>query len=509
MSPNRKLAYALIALVCAGYIALRLWNLTASCLWFDEIFSVHAAEHSWNSILSFIALDIIHPPFFYLLLKVWKSAGGDGLLWLRTLPVIFAVLAIVPLIALCRSLRLGPWVQLIALFLLAVNGSMIKYSQEVRMYSLLLCLSLFSYWLFTRYIIKGKGFAPLLIVNIILVYAHYFGWFVVFSEMIAIVILRREKWLKVVVMFGITLLAFIPWIYAIYGTFGQGEGLSQNIGWMERPGVAAVVQFVLNLVEPFYYAASSVDRWSIYRVSIPLLILLLTVSVLFFLNWEDHCDDDKFAVRLLFVFVLVPVFLAFAASRVLPYSIWGTRHLIIVFAPAAILFGVGITRLRNSGFRTASMTLLVLFAAYGFVLEAQRPAPRYIWCGWEQLAPIAESSGVTRIYVFEDLVAYHFWFAMRNDTAKPEILKITDLGAMPEDKAYFLPRGFEEVRSVKFDDITDNRLWLAYRGQPIDLNKLPLALFLLRGYTIIDSRVVAADQENAIMVELQLEKHPQ
>jgi uncharacterized membrane protein len=503
MSPNRKLAYAMIAVICVGYTVLRFWNLTASCLWFDEIFSVHAAEHSWNSILSFVALDLIHPPLFYVLLKIWIIIGGESLFWLRILPVLFAILTVFPLIALYRTLRLDPWVQCIALFLIAVNGSMIKYSQEVRMYSLLLFLSLFSYWLFARYFRKGKSFAALLIINIILVYTHYFGWFVVSSEIAAIVILQREKWLKMTAMFAITLLVFIPWIYAISNAAQQGEGLSQNIGWMTRPGATTVVQFVLNLIEPFYYAASSVEPFSIYRVSVPLLILLPIVSAVFVLDWTHQCDDDKAAIRLLLIFVTVPLLLAFIASWLLPYSVWGTRHLIIVFAPAAILFAVGITRMRSSGFRTAAVTLLLLFTGYALVLEERRPAPQYIWCGWEQLAPIAESIDVKRIYVFEDLVAYHFWFATRKYKPEPQILKISGINGVTEDKAYFLPRGFEEVRSVKFDDITDNRLWLAYRGQPVDPNKLPLSSFLLRGYTIIDSKVVAADNENAIMVELE------
>ena len=44
VSPSQKSAIALTAL----YVAARLWRLTASCLWFDEIFSVHAARHPWG-----------------------------------------------------------------------------------------------------------------------------------------------------------------------------------------------------------------------------------------------------------------------------------------------------------------------------------------------------------------------------------------------------------------------------------------------------------------------------
>src|SRR5436190_16136275 len=185
MDRSRILRLAAFLFILTVYIAARLWNLTASCLWFDEIFSVHAAEHSWDSILNFVSLDLIHPPLFYILLKLWISAGGEGLLWLRTFPVLFSIIAIVPFICLCRDLRLNNWTTILAFFFIAVNGSLIKYSQELRMYSMLLCLSLFSMWLFVRYFKSGKGMVALTIINILLVYTHYFGWLTVFSELVA------------------------------------------------------------------------------------------------------------------------------------------------------------------------------------------------------------------------------------------------------------------------------------------------------------------------------------
>src|SRR5205814_7568263 len=101
----------------------------------------------------------------------------------------------VPFICLCRDLRLNNWATILAFFFIAVNGSLIKYSQELRMYSLLMCLSLFSMWLFVRYFRNGKGIAVLTIVNILLVYTHYFGWFVIVSE-IVILLLRGQSFLS-------------------------------------------------------------------------------------------------------------------------------------------------------------------------------------------------------------------------------------------------------------------------------------------------------------------------
>jgi len=94
-----------LAAMCVLYIAARLWGLADSCLWFDEIFSVHAAEHAWNSLPWFVAQDLIHPPLFYVLLKFWIGIGGDGLLWLRLFPVLFSVIALIPFLLLGRELK--------------------------------------------------------------------------------------------------------------------------------------------------------------------------------------------------------------------------------------------------------------------------------------------------------------------------------------------------------------------------------------------------------------------
>lgn len=493
---NKRLAI-LSGALCVGYVAIRFWGLTTSCLWFDEIFSVHAAEHSWNSILTFVSLDLIHPPLFYVLLKLWIGIGGEGLFWLRLFPVVFSVIAIFPFISLCRELKLGKWTQILALFLFAVNGSLIKYAQEVRMYSLLLCISLFSTWLFLRYFNKGNGFVPLLLINVLFVYTHYFGWLVVVSEITAILIFQRTKWRGSLAMFAITLVSFIPWVAAIVHAAQTGSGLGQNIGWMMRPGILAIIQFKLNLIEPFYYAASSVESLSVYRVSVPLLLIFTVAIFLYLLKWNLRSKDENMTACLLFIFVIVPVVMAFAASWLLPYSIWGTRHLIVVFAPVAVFLAGAILKISSAAVRTAAVTLIILFSGYAFALQAMRDTPHYSWCAWEPLAAQAKELQNANIYVFEDLVAYHIWFAGRTSG---RCFKVRDITGITEDNAYFLPRGFDDVRAVDITDINESSLWIAYRAQTAAPNEPPLRNFIVNGYHISDQRTMSADGENAIFV---------
>jgi uncharacterized membrane protein len=134
-SGSSRFSFLLFAIPVVLFVAARLWRLTASCLWFDEIFGVHAARMKWAEMFKFVAADIIHPPLFYALLKLWISIGGESLLWLRLLPVILSTAALVPVVLLCRELRLRANEINRTIALLAVSGYQIKYAQEERMYS--------------------------------------------------------------------------------------------------------------------------------------------------------------------------------------------------------------------------------------------------------------------------------------------------------------------------------------------------------------------------------------
>lgn len=508
MTLGKPARYAVYAALILIYILLRYWNLTGSCLWFDEIFSIHAAEHSWDSVLGFVAQDLIHPPLFYLLLKVWISAGGDGLLWLRLFPAAFSILALIPFFLLCRELKLNFAAVAFALLVFAVNGSLIKYSQEVRMYAPLLCLSLFSIWLFVRFLNSGRGIVLLMLVNLAMVYTHYFGWLVIICELTAVILVKRERLVKTVLMSACVFAAFFPWIVLILNAAPAGEKFAQNIGWMQRPGPILLFQFILNLFEPLYYKASSAEFASNYLVSLPLLVLIIFAAVYYFKKPEP---DDKQNVYLLSVFIALPVLIAFIASWILPYSVWGTRHLIIVFAPFILLVALVIDKLEISFAKVGVFTAVAVLSVIAFGIQIVRGTQAYIWCGWEVLARDVQTypagaDGPARVYVFEDLTAYHFWFALRKEERNFEVMKLHGLDQMKEDAAFFLPRGFDGVGKIDINGLEGGKFWIAFRAEKWDLLRSPLYDLISRGYKLGEPRLFEAGKEKAFLVAVEKEK---
>ncbi|HEX8367797.1 MAG TPA: glycosyltransferase family 39 protein [Pyrinomonadaceae bacterium] len=502
MNQSEKKWLIVISLICLVYAALRFWNLTASCLWFDEIFSLHAAAHDWQNLFRFVAQDLIHPPLFYVLLKIWTAIGGESLAWLRFFPVFFSILAVAPFILLCRELKLSPAVVALALTFFAVNGSLVKYAQEIRMYSLLMFFALVSGWLFARFLNSGKGFLILLIANVLLVYTHYFGWFVVFSEVIAVAVLRREKLKQILLMFGIAFLSFTPWIYALWRAAKINANVGQNIGWMTKPNLRAILQFVYDLFEPVYFQQSNADAPAILFLTLPIILLGGGAFVFWLANLKNESREDRQNLILLSIFTATPLLSAFVASWISPYSIWGTRHLIIVFAPFAILLATAFSKINVSKLRTSALGLIFLLFTGAFVLQARQPQPAFIWCAWENLALDLRAEREAKIYVFEDLIAYHFWFALRDADADFEVVKINGIEGLNEDKAYFLPRGFEKVKTAGENDMTGERFFVAFRDKNWNETKPPLKNLIEKGYKAGEPKVFEAQGLKAFLVEM-------
>ena len=511
MGKERTVRIAAAIVVAAIYIAARFWDLTASCLWFDEIFSVHAAEHSWASILNFVALDLIHPPLFYVVLKIWIAVGGESLLWLRSLPVLFSILAIFPFILVCRELRTGYWTGVLAFFFMAVNGSLIKYAQEVRMYCMLMCVSLLSFWLFARFFRTGKGIVALTIVNLVLVYTHYFGWLFIASEIASVTMFQRIKWRPVTVMSLVTFLGFLPWAIRLCFAAGSGSQLSQNIGWMQRPDITSVAQLILSLVEPFYYQAASVDPISLYRISGPLFVIAAVALSLYLSRYKGSDESEGNSAKLLLTFFLTPVVVAFISSWILPYSVWGTRHLIVIFVPFLVLVAMSLTRVPDRSVGISLMTLAVLFSGFAFVVEASRAKQPPVWCGFEALAPILQSDEHGPIYVFEDLAAYHLWFEFRTSSDpkfRQRVVKVDDFPGMVEDKAYFVPRGMDDeylAREKIRLDADRFQGWIVYRAQKFDVEEPPLDTLTGHGFRVVRKEVY--DAGSTLVIAVYLEKN--
>lgn len=489
-----------IGLLCVLYAGMRLWRLAEPCLWFDEIFSIHAAEHDWPGMLRFAAQDLVHPPLFYALLKIWIEWIGESVFWLRLLPVAFSVLALVPFLYLCRELKLESRAAALALFLFAMNGSLIKYSQTLRMYSLLLFLSLMSIWLFARYFNRGKSWIWLVIVNLFLVYTHYFGWLVIGAELTAILLYQRIKILRAIAMAMIALAGFVPWLVTVWNAARTGSDIGQNIAWQPRPGPGEIVTFLLDLAEPVYFQASSTEPGSIYLISVPLLIMGIAAIGSYLAGERSEEEDAR--VKWLVLFAAFPTLVGFAVSWVLPFSIWGTRHLIFVTPILLLLVSQSILGSRIRAVSVAAAASILFLTAAAAAVAMYRATTKYVWCAWDEVATdIVSKEPETNIYTFEDLAAYHLWFATRRSDGV-RVSVITGVDALTSDGAYFLPRGFDGVTKVPIEQISGEEFWLAFRPIRRTDDARMIDSLVRLGYTSCTRNTAEYDRSRVIWLKM-------
>ena len=134
-----RLTAALVLLA----LAIRITGLTTRPLWLDEAFSAWFASRSFDYLWHVLPTYEAHPPFYYSLLKLWRSAFGGDALELRSLSVLFGLLTVPVVMAAVREqerqsptgqsqLRAG-----LAGFLAACSPMLIVIGQEVRPYPLL------------------------------------------------------------------------------------------------------------------------------------------------------------------------------------------------------------------------------------------------------------------------------------------------------------------------------------------------------------------------------------
>jgi hypothetical protein len=165
--------------------AIRLHNLGGDSFWGDEIFTTRDASQGWNS----FAGNRTHPGLFYLITAATTSVYGTDEFAFRLPSLFFGTLAIALIILAGKMLgrtSVGLW----AALLLSLSTLHLRYSQEARMYSQLMTLSLLSFILLYSALKRPRwplwlAFAVVTILNI---YTHYGALIVLIAQSLIIAV---------------------------------------------------------------------------------------------------------------------------------------------------------------------------------------------------------------------------------------------------------------------------------------------------------------------------------
>jgi hypothetical protein len=355
----RRLEVAALVVLVAGFIGIRLWNLTAFCLDSDEIFSLLCARYHLGHLLESVRADVVHPPLFYLLLWVWVKIGGESMPWLRLLPFLISILALGPVWIVFRQLRLGAPARIVALALLAINDYQVFHARYVRMYALFFLLSLISVALYNL-LLEGatrKRVVALTLVNLLLVYTQYFGWMVIGIEGLHLLWMDRRKLKPFLLGTAVIALLFAPWAYtATQAAIAKG-GLAPNLGWIRHPKIGDVW---------WYYVGCNGPLWPIPVASAMVFFLFGAIAAgLWRVFRAVRTPLETSRLRFAALLAFLPPFTAYLVSNVLRNSIWGNRHLIVSAVPYLALLAMGLVALRPKWLRLIVLSIAAAWGAFG------------------------------------------------------------------------------------------------------------------------------------------------
>lgn len=286
---SRKAAGVFLTIIVVAGVGLRLHRLAERTFWFDEAFS-HALIHDfgWTEMLDRTGRDV-HPPFYFIALRIWAAVFGDGIVTLRLFSVLMAALTMVGayLLVVEAFSRDGGKADpktpraagLTAAALLAVSTMHVYWSQEARMYTLATALLVWSSWFLLRAIRLDsiRWYVAYAFAAAALMYTHNYGLFSAFGQgLFVVVYYPMQSWKSVAtprfwraVLGPLTALwLYLPWLPVL---LQQRRRVAEEywigqLNWWTMPDACQELVFPVNA----YHVP---DHW----LSLPLTGVLLIV----------------------------------------------------------------------------------------------------------------------------------------------------------------------------------------------------------------------------------------
>ncbi len=139
--------YYIYLILLLGFV-LRLRNILNRDFWYDEAFTgVTVKANFWEMIR--ITINDVHPPLYYILLKMFSYFGDYSVFSVRFFSVILGILGIWAVYLFTKEL-FNKKAALFASLITAISPFAIQYSQEGRMYTMLSFFALMGAYFFFR-----------------------------------------------------------------------------------------------------------------------------------------------------------------------------------------------------------------------------------------------------------------------------------------------------------------------------------------------------------------------
>ena len=358
---SRSSSWGVVAVVAGAVLRFA----TTSALWLDEALTVNISRLAPGDIFEALRHDG-HPPLYYLLLHGWMELFGSGDHAVRALSGVFGLLTI-PLAWVAGRRRGGPLLGWIMVTFVALSPFAVRYSDEARMYSLVMLLTFAGYLLVDDVLRRGREdwwrLGAIALVTAALLYSHYWAlWLVAAAGLLALALAwrgtgpLRPRALKVAGALVVGGVLFAPWL-----TTMLYQSAHTGTPWADPTRPTVAVGYTLA-----DYGSGIYSDAVFFGM---LLFGLLLLGVFGRARDGRHIDLDLRTNRHLRVEAVVAG-LTFGIGIVLAYALRGaysTRYSAVVFPFVAVLIAGGVTRFAARWVRFGVLLGLTAILAIGAV----------------------------------------------------------------------------------------------------------------------------------------------
>jgi len=414
-------------------LLFRLFSLNQS-FWLDEATSATVVRDlSFSRIITQFSPGDFHPPFYYLLLKVWTIPLGVNEISTRSLSIVCSLISIFLVYLIGKTMK-DKFVGLTSALLLATSPLFIYYSQEARMYALETLLTLVAVYLFTKLLNK---------VNIVIA----FGLFTVIAVLgltdylpllilpvfwlVAILAHRpKEWWLVFLFAHLIPILAFVWWSPILIRQLSSGLGVHENfLAWWQVLGGNSLKELLLVPVK-FMIGRVSFTNKIVYG------FVAIGVGIVFGLPLI-HLIKKLKSYKLFIIWLLLPILLTYLVAFFIP--VFSYFRLLFILPAFYVLVSLGLSYFPTKMIRPYLITLVIVNVIFSILYLTNSKFQREDWRGMSN------------------------FITVQSENNKAEVLFVTD-GQMEAYRYYnravpaFGPSGFNQA---------NNLIWLSRYVQPM------------------------------------------
>jgi len=223
-----------IVLILVTNLILKILFVTNNDIANDEPFSIFHAQMPLQEIVSILKQGN-NPPLYEIFLHFWIKIFNISAFWVRLPSVIFSSFtAVVIFIVIKKLFQYKEAVT--AAFIFTFSTTHFYFAHEARTYPLFVLLSVISLLYFIKFFQEKnlRNLVVLVFVNTLLLYSHYFAFFVILNQCLGLIVLpfSMKKLRMFLIGFTVSLLLFSPLLFAFINQFF----LTVSKGtWVESP----------------------------------------------------------------------------------------------------------------------------------------------------------------------------------------------------------------------------------------------------------------------------------